>query len=369
MSVVLILLLLFSVPLADAYLGAIISLATVLRVGAIYIAQLWRSPQVRSTVASVLAHVFAGTLAYLAYDRGADKPSQERYVIVSLAGVKSKLAGYKDSGFYPPDTYGNCGYNEIKIETGCAVYSRAVSYNSSSCSLSYGSWTYMGINCGATLEGYNTSACLACYSHVNSASSCTSDGRAQKTLEDPVKGNEVLTALGTDIQAGGSFSSTVPSGASVVNMGGDVYETNNYGDANGFISAGSTGSGGSLDTGEGITKQEVQDAVSGALTEKLGTNPGGITSPSYDNSYENPTENNISSRITSFISSNPIISAINGSHLSLSGATCTATVGSTFDKPLTLDFCWMASYLTMFGNVMVIFAGLAAAFIIFRRGD
>lgn len=106
-----------------------------------------------------------------------------------------------------------------------------------------------------------------------------------------------------------------------------------------------------------------------AVNTKLGTNPGNATAPSYDSDYTNPTENNISDRLGSFISSNPIIGAISGSHLSLSGAVCSATVGAAFGKPLTLNFCWMESYLIMFGNVMVIFAGLTAAFIIFRRGD
>lgn len=207
---------------------------------------------------------------------------------------------------------------------------------------------------------------------------------------DDLKGY-VQDAVGRDIQAGGTLVASPVAGEPVITVGeGGTSKEWPSGTSeqeieswfNNAPSGGSSPSASASDIGSAVgsavnpalndlkvSTNAVKASVD-AVNEKVGNNPGSASVPSYDSDYTNPVENNISDRIGSFIGSNPIIGAINGSHLSLSGAVCSVSNGSSvFGKPLTLDFCWMESYLKMFGNVMVIFAGLTAAFIIFRRGD
>lgn len=411
-AVVLVLLLLFSVPLADAYLGAVISLATVLRVGAIYIAQVWRNEAVRSVVKSVLGHIVAGTLAYLAYDRGTSAPPAERYINVDLAGVKSTVAAMAVTATTPSwsssvpvvlrsgsqcsnggmynywDWTGSPTGYTMCCTTGASLWYSAVPVNNNY------------VVCSSGIVVTMNSDCHVCTASDKTAFSANT--QANTVMDDATKSAAVANAIGVAVQGGGTLAASPATGAVVVPLGGDVAETSSYAESNSFVTAarssgGSSGSAGPTATEIGTavgtavntnltaiktSTDGVKTSVDGvktstdgvkaavdAINEKVGVNPGSLTAPTYDNTYTNPTENSISDRIGSFISSNPIIGAISGSHLSLSGAVCSASVGSAFEKPLTLDFCWMETYLTMFGNVMVIFAGLTAAFIIFRRGD
>lgn len=254
---------------------------------------------------------------------------------------------------------------------------------------------------GSPTSGYNTGVACASPSPATTCASLVSEEDIDEAVgyiftNDDLK-KYMQDAIGKDMMAGGSLVSTPIAGEpiTVIGSGGTSKEwasgtseqemsawVNNSPSTGSSPSASASDIGSAVGTALGTPLNDLKASVNGvkastdgvkasvdAINEKVGESPGSASVPSYDSDYTNPTENNISNRITSFVSSNPIIGAISGSHLSLSGAVCSASVGSAFEKPLTLDFCWMEQYLVMFGNVLVIFAGLTAAFIIFRRGD
>lgn len=119
-----------------------------------------------------------------------------------------------------------------------------------------------------------------------------------------------------------------------------------------------------------ITSSSVQTDINGnpqTVTQTQEIAPPFPSAPTYDTSMDTPAKKSWPSLITSFMSSNPIVSAINGSHMELSGAQCSFTVGSAFGKPLSMNWCWMTSYLDSFGTLALTFASLTAVWIIFRR--
>lgn len=385
------------VSTADAILWF---LAGAIRAGVIAVSAFVSTPIGQSIVRSAVNHVIIGGVAYWYLDRGSAVPASEKYVQVTLTDTKAEAQKLKDEGkiFSDPDS----GQWAVAVYSlappggpypGCSTLYWGYEMGKKWCYSINNTGTYTSVApLGPVIGGYpNCEYDMAGFTSPRVCATLDRSGiESQKIFDDPAMKTRVQDALGRDIQRGGTLVATPVSGEPITVVGADGASKewpSGYSEQdvaswlNSTPSTASSPSASASDIGSavgsavnptlGILKTSVDGVKTSvdAIDTKLGTNPGNTTAPSYDSDYTNPTENSIADRLGSFISSNPIIGAISGSHLSLSGAVCSASVGSAFEKPLTLDFCWMESYLIMFGNVMVIFSGLTAAFIIFRRGD
>lgn len=406
------------VSTADALLWF---LAGVIRAGVVAVSTFVSTPMGQAVVRSAVNHAIVGGAAYWYFNRGDSVPPAEKYIQVTLTDTKAEVQAMKNegkifsSGFATSIPFKgyitlwdgvNPGKYEIRTNPSGSLFCLPCPENypdlTHTC---FGSGGFYSYSCYESTWDWRASAltyggvCTAAQKAVYPSDPATLTVETEKIFTNSDLKTRIQAALGRDIQRGGALveapvpgepitvvgengtSKEWPSGYSEQDVAAWLGNTPTAFDT-APASVTATDIGTAVGTAVNTNLTNIKTSVDGvktsadgvkasvdAVNAKLGTNPGNLSSPSYDNSYTNPTENSIGDRIGSFISSNPIIGAINGSHLSLSGAVCSATVGASFGKPLTLNFCWMESYLILFGNVMVIFAGLTAAFIIFRRGD
>lgn len=395
-------------------------LAGAIRAGAIAIAAFVSTPFGQTIVRSVINHVIVGGLAYWYFDRGPGAPSAERYVEVGLTNTTAEIQVMKNEGKIlsqnsPPEGWATslgvtgwqpagsgcdcdlwpngqgpfpCWVERVVVGGGMASLKNKWSgeFVTFAASTSYPTFGYIGCTTygGGQWQGYDLYLSTSEEKSTYGQSTIARDIAAAAIMADDGMKARIQDALGADMQRGGTLVSTPVANEPIMVVGVDGVSKefpSGYSESDVSAYLGSTpspavgGSAGGMGTGGTGIGDIINSGLNGvkgsvdAINSKLGDNPGNVTAPIYNGDYTNPTENSISDRITSFIGSNPIISAIKGSSIQLNGGSCSVSGSSIFGKNLNLNFCWAEQYLSLFGNIMVIFSGLTAAFIIFKRGD
>lgn len=165
----------------------------------------------------------------------------------------------------------------------------------------------------------------------------------------PIAGSDanggIADGYGIDGPQGGA-TPTAGSGGSGPGLGGT-------GGTDGGTGGGGTGGGGTCEF----------ENCNDDGTEDIGTIPN---VPEYDPGLDTLVEDDWVTAAQNFLSSSPLIAALQGSTVSASGSEC-SFAGSAFGESFTFNFCSYGSALAALGTLLVVISHLAAFFIVWRN--
>jgi hypothetical protein len=227
-----------------ALVPAGIAIAIVLRTaGGVVISHVVRNQFVYNLLG---ATVTSAAILHLTYDRGTSVDPAKRYVNVPLTESTAAVTSMKGS-LPPSSVVWASGTEEYRVPAGCAdapgcsVYIRSIPSGSIFCVYNSSGQTFKRYDSVATVFTYSVTGQIFYPDWPKFCDVSQRGAYVITEIQDKIYNNLDLLkyyqiSLGRDLSKAGIVESASPaSNSTIVNVGGDVYETDNYTDARSHI--------------------------------------------------------------------------------------------------------------------------------------